>query len=43
MGTRPNSEIYRGSDSKVRIIKVRTKSGELKRAVAKTAVFPIDN
>ncbi|GFX69388.1 integrase catalytic domain-containing protein [Trichonephila clavipes] len=35
-------EVYHGSDGKVRVVKVKTQSGEFKRAISKTAVLPID-
>nr|XP_042909547.1 uncharacterized protein LOC122271644 [Parasteatoda tepidariorum] len=34
--------VYHGSDNKVRVVKIRTKSGVFKRAVSKIAVLPID-
>ncbi|GFV99915.1 uncharacterized protein TNCV_3567081 [Trichonephila clavipes] len=35
-------EVYHGSDGKVRVLKVKTQSGEFKRAISKIAVLPID-
>ncbi|GFY19008.1 integrase catalytic domain-containing protein [Trichonephila clavipes] len=35
-------EVYYGSDGKVRVVKVKTQSGEFKRAISKIAVLPID-
>ncbi|GFU62349.1 DUF5641 domain-containing protein [Trichonephila clavipes] len=35
-------EVYHGSDGKVRVVKVKTQSGEFKRAISKIAVLPID-
>ncbi|GBL84606.1 hypothetical protein AVEN_191071-1 [Araneus ventricosus] len=35
-------EVYYGSDGKVRVVKVRTKSGNFKRTINKIAVLPID-
>ncbi|GFX29887.1 integrase catalytic domain-containing protein [Trichonephila clavipes] len=35
-------EVYHGSDRKVRVVKVKTQSGEFKRAISKIAVLPID-
>ncbi|GFW44798.1 uncharacterized protein TNCV_4511121 [Trichonephila clavipes] len=35
-------EVYHGSNGKVRIVKVKTQSGEFKRAISKIAVLPID-
>ncbi|GFU23654.1 DUF5641 domain-containing protein [Trichonephila clavipes] len=35
-------EAYHGSDGKVRVVKVKTQSGEFKRAISKIAVLPID-
>ncbi|GFT73678.1 integrase catalytic domain-containing protein [Trichonephila clavipes] len=35
-------EVYHGSDGKVRVVKVKTQSGEFKRGISKIAVLPID-
>ncbi|GFS86156.1 DUF5641 domain-containing protein [Trichonephila clavipes] len=35
-------EVYHGSDGKVRVVKVKTQSGEFKRAISKIDVLPID-
>ncbi|GFX89906.1 integrase catalytic domain-containing protein [Trichonephila clavipes] len=35
-------KVYHGSDGKVRVVKVKTQSGEFKRAISKIAVLPID-
>ncbi|GFT00568.1 integrase catalytic domain-containing protein [Trichonephila clavipes] len=35
-------EVFHGSDGKVRVVKVKTQSGEFKRAISKIAVLPID-
>ncbi|GFU85238.1 uncharacterized protein TNCV_2385451 [Trichonephila clavipes] len=35
-------EVYHGSDGKVRVVKVKTQSGEFKRAISKIAVLLID-
>ncbi|GFX65783.1 integrase catalytic domain-containing protein [Trichonephila clavipes] len=35
-------EVHHGSDGKVRVVKVKTQSGEFKRAISKIAVLPID-
>ncbi|GFX65918.1 integrase catalytic domain-containing protein [Trichonephila clavipes] len=35
-------EVYHGSDGKVRVVKVKTQSGEFKRSISKIAVLPID-
>lgn len=36
-------EVYRGSDNKVRTVKVKTKTGEIKRAITKIAVLPVES
>ena len=36
------SEAHCGSDGKVRVIKVRTKSGTFKRSITKIAALPIE-
>ncbi|GFX80528.1 integrase catalytic domain-containing protein [Trichonephila clavipes] len=35
-------EVYHGSDGKVRVVKVKTQSGEFKRTISKIAVLTID-
>lgn len=36
-------QVYKGTDGRVRVVKVRTQTGELKRAINKIAVLPIEN
>lgn len=36
-------EVFYGSDNKVRTVRIKTKSGELKRAITKIAVLPMEN
>lgn len=37
------SHIYRGTDGKVRVVKVCFKTGELKHSITKVAILPIEN
>ncbi|XP_054723403.1 uncharacterized protein LOC129233400 [Uloborus diversus] len=36
-------QLHKGSDDKVRVVKIRTTTGELKRSVTKIALLPIEN